>query len=124
MLTRVNGYAAECERTFFTTPPTADERRLFAAMLEARRVAFALVRPGVAAAEVDAAVDELLTREGFGDPSARLHRTGHGFGLDNHEPPWLARGSPHGLARNMVVSIEPGIYVAGAGGTGTPTRCS
>lgn len=116
VLTRVNGYAAECERTFFTTPPTAEQRRLFGVMLEARRVAFDLVRPGVMAADIDSAVTEFLTREGFGDPNQRLHRTGHGFGLGNHEPPWVAVGSEHRLERNMLISIEPGIYVHGVGG--------
>jgi Xaa-Pro dipeptidase len=116
VLTRVNGYAAECERTFFTAPPTAEQRRLFALMLEARRVAFEMVRPGVMAADIDAAVNDFLAREGFGDPARRLHRTGHGFGLGNHEPPWVAVGSAHRLERNMLISIEPGIYVRGVGG--------
>lgn len=116
VLTRVNGYAAECERTFFTASPTAEQRRLFALMLEARRVAFDLVRPGVMAADIDGAVTEFLSRKGFGDPNQRLHRTGHGFGLGNHEPPWVALGSEHRLERNMLISIEPGIYVRGVGG--------
>ncbi|WP_163996015.1 M24 family metallopeptidase [Pyxidicoccus caerfyrddinensis] len=116
VLTRVNGYAAECERTFFTARPTKEQGRLFALMLEARRVAFEKVRPGVLAADIDAAVNEFLTREGFGDPAQRLHRTGHGFGLGNHEPPWVAVGSEHRLERNMLISIEPGIYVPGVGG--------
>src|SRR5262249_687085 len=46
----------------------------------------------------------------------RLHRTGHGIGLGNHEAPWLAEGSELRLAENMVVSIEPGIYLPGVGG--------
>lgn len=116
VLTRVNGYAAECERTFFTAPPTAEQRRLFGLMLEARRIAFARVRPGVPAADVDGAVQDFLSREGFGAPEKRLHRTGHGFGLGNHEPPWVALGSEHRLERNMLISIEPGIYVRGEGG--------
>lgn len=116
VLTRVNGYAAECERTFFTARPTAEQKRLFGLMLEARRIAFGLVRPGVHAADVDAAVNEFLAREGFADPAQRLHRTGHGFGLGNHEPPWVAVGSEHRLERNMLISIEPGIYVPGVGG--------
>ncbi|WP_216673737.1 M24 family metallopeptidase, partial [Pyxidicoccus fallax] len=116
VLTRVNGYAAECERTFFTAPPTAEQRRLFGLMLEARRVAFELVRPGVFAADIDAAVNDFLSRAGFSDPAQRLHRTGHGFGLGNHEPPWVAVGSEHRLERNMLISIEPGIYVRGVGG--------
>ena len=45
-----------------------------------------------------------------------LHRTGHGFGITGHEPPWVAVGSEHVLEQNMVISIEPGIYLEGVGG--------
>lgn len=116
VLTRINGYAAECERTFFTVKPTPRERELFDAMTRARELAFGMVRPGVACAEIDARVNAFLRDGGFADLRTRLHRCGHGFGLGNHEPPWLAEGSAHVLAQNMVVSIEPGLYIEGAGG--------
>jgi Xaa-Pro dipeptidase len=45
-----------------------------------------------------------------------LHRTGHGIGLGNHEGPWVAEGSDDRLAENMVISIEPGIYLRDLGG--------
>ncbi len=116
VLTRINGYAAECERTFFTVAPAPRERELFGAMTRARELAFGMVRPGVACAEIDAGVNAFLRDCGFGDFRTRLHRCGHGFGLGNHEPPWLAEGSRHVLAENMVISIEPGLYVDGTGG--------
>jgi Xaa-Pro dipeptidase len=116
VLTRVDGYAAESERTFFTTPPTARERELFGLVSRAREIAFALVRPGVPCAAIDAAVNDFLSASGFGDFRTRLHRCGHGFGLGNHEPPWIAEGSPDVLARHMVISIEPGLYERGIGG--------
>lgn len=111
---RANGYAAECERTFFVTTPTPQMREMFATMLEARKRAFALVRPGAPCAEIDTAANGFLRQEGLGD--YLLHRTGHGFGLGNHEGPWVAEGSPDILAENMLISIEPGIYVPGLGG--------
>ncbi|QRN93709.1 aminopeptidase P family protein [Archangium violaceum] len=111
---RVNGYAAECERTYFLSPPRQEERAAFAAMMEARRRAFALVRPGVACAELDATARDFLHQEGYGD--RLLHRTGHGFGLGNHEAPWVADGSTDVLRENMLISIEPGIYLPGVGG--------
>lgn len=114
-LTRVNGYAAECERTFFTAPPTAEERDRFALMQEARRLGMRLARPGASCHEIDAAVNRFLAEKGWG-PSLRLHRVGHGFGLGNHEPPWIAEGSTDVLAANMVISIEPGLYEPGVGG--------
>ncbi|MCB2186627.1 MAG: Xaa-Pro peptidase family protein [Deltaproteobacteria bacterium] len=113
-LLRVNGYAAECERTFFLAPPGPELQEAFGIMQEARRRALALVRPGVPAAAVDLAAKDFLTDEGFGNNL--LHRTGHGFGLGNHEGPWVAEGSPDILAENMLISVEPGIYLPGVGG--------
>jgi Xaa-Pro dipeptidase len=114
-LTRINGYAAECERTFFTAPPSAEERGRFELMQAARQLAIRLARPGAACNDIDAAVNRFLADKGW-TPSLRLHRTGHGFGLGNHEPPWIAEGSTDVLAANMVISIEPGLYQTGVGG--------
>lgn len=114
-LTRVNGYAAECERTFFTAPPSPEERDRFELMQAARKVAVQLARPGAACHDIDAAVNRFLAEKGW-TSALRLHRVGHGFGLGNHEPPWIAEGSTDVLAANMVISIEPGIYETGIGG--------
>jgi Xaa-Pro dipeptidase len=111
---RVNGYAAECERTYFVAPPGAEARAAFAAMMEARRRAFEKVRPGVSCAELDGITRAFLQQEGYGP--RLLHRTGHGFGLGNHEAPWVAEGSTDVLQENMLISIEPGIYLEGIGG--------
>lgn len=111
---RVNGYAAECERTFFTAPPASRMKEMFGIMLEARARAFALIRQGIACAEIDSAANGFLRKQGLGD--FLLHRTGHGFGLGNHEGPWVAEGSADVLEENMLVSIEPGIYVPDLGG--------
>jgi Xaa-Pro dipeptidase len=113
-LLRVNGYAAECERTFFLAPPAPQVQKAFDAMQEARRRAFALVRPGVSCAEIDAVANGFLRQEGYGDQL--LHRTGHGFGLGNHEGPWVAEGSKDVLQENMLISLEPAIYLPGVGG--------
>ena len=116
VLTRVNGYAAESERTYFTARPSEEARKAFSAMLEARRIAFSLIRPGQSCDELDHRLNEFLRKEGYGTDEQRLHRTGHGFGLGNHEAPWLSEGSEDRLAANMVISIEPGIYMKGVGG--------
>jgi Xaa-Pro dipeptidase len=113
---RVNGYAAESERTLFTAPPSPESRRTFRAMEEARALAFRMIRPGVVCSELDVAVSEFLRREGYAGDDCRLHRTGHGIGLGNHEAPWVAEGSTDVLAENMVISVEPGIYLKGEGG--------
>ena len=79
VLSRVNGYAAESERTYFTARPSGEVRKAFAAMTEARRIAFGMIRPGVACSEVDTAVNDYLRNEGYSGEDQRLHRTGHGI---------------------------------------------
>ena len=111
---RVNGYGAECERTFFVSSPTAEMKEKFRVMQEARRRAFALIRPGAACAEIDRAANGFLRDEAYG--AYLLHRTGHGLGLGNHEGPWVAEGSPEVLTENMLISVEPGIYIPNLGG--------
>ena len=111
---QANGYSAELERTFFikTVPDKAE--KLFDLSMAARQKAFDLIKPGVRAEDVDKEVLQIIKDTGYGDNI--LHRTGHGFGITGHEPPWIALGSEHVLEKNMVISIEPGIYVEGVGG--------
>jgi Xaa-Pro dipeptidase len=112
----VNGYSAESERTYFTAPPSAKAKSAFAAMMEARRRALVMIRPGVSCCELDSTVSAFLAEEGFAGEEMRLHRMGHGIGLGTHEGPWLAEGSADRLEANMVISIEPGIYLKDIGG--------
>jgi Xaa-Pro dipeptidase len=115
-LTRVNGYAAESERTYFTAKPSPAARAVFEAMLEARRLMFEMIVPGAHCGEIDTRVGDFLRVEGLGNEDVRLHRAGHGIGMGNHEPPWLADGSEERLVERMVISVEPGIYIEGLGG--------
>lgn len=111
---RVNGYAAECERTVFLEEPDEEMKKAFRSMNEARELAFGMLRPGADCAGIDGAVQEFLAGKGYG--KFLLHRTGHGIGLGNHEGPWLSVGSQHRLEPGMAVSVEPGIYIPGVGG--------
>jgi Xaa-Pro aminopeptidase len=111
---RVNGYAAECERTIYGNLPTDDEKELFGHMKRAGDIALSMVRPGIPCAEIDGATQNYFESQGLS--KYVLHRTGHGFGLGNHEPPWISIGSKDVLENNMVISIEPGLYVPGIGG--------
>ena len=111
---RVNGYSAELERTFFTHTPSKEQAEMFEIMLEARRRSYALLKAGVTGEEVDLAAKAFFQDEGLGKHI--MHRTGHGIGLGNHEGPYLAEGDKTVLKENMVVSIEPGIYIEGVGG--------
>ena len=111
---QTNGYSAELERTFFLGTAPDRAKKVFDVTMEARSKAFELIKPGVRAEEVDRKVLSIIEDAGFGDNI--LHRTGHGFGITGHEPPWVALGSEHVLTKNMVISIEPGIYIEGVGG--------
>lgn len=111
---RINGYASECERTFFLGNPTKEETEMFQHMMNARQAALRILKPGVNAKEVDLAARNYLAQ--YGLVGNLLHRTGHGIGLSNHEAPFVAEGSDEVLTENMVISIEPGIYVEGVGG--------
>lgn len=115
VLTAVDGYSAECERTYFTGRPSTEMQGVFASMMEARRIAMERIRPGASCSEVDTVAREFLEKEVR--DGRILHRTGHGIGIAYHaEAPWLAEGCGDVLAPGMVVSVEPGVYLAGIGG--------
>jgi len=111
---RVNGYAAECERTVFLGEPSSENLRLYDTVMEARLLAYNMVRPGALCSNIDIATQEFFKSKGFGDRI--IHRTGHGIGLGNHEMPWLSAGSEDVLEENMVISIEPALYFPEIGG--------
>ncbi|GAA6150894.1 M24 family metallopeptidase [Pseudoteredinibacter isoporae] len=109
-----NGYGAELERTFFINSIPEAARKPFDAMLEARELAYDLLRPGQSMADLDRQVNQRLSELGYSDNL--LHRTGHSFGVTDHEGPFLADGYEREIKANMIFSIEPGIYVPGLGG--------
>jgi Xaa-Pro aminopeptidase len=109
------GYHSDCTRTYLVGgEPTEDVRRTYAVLQQAQEAACQAVRPGVTAESVDAAAREIIAAAGFGERF--LHRTGHGIGLDVHEPPYIVGGNPLELALGMAFSVEPGIYLAGRWG--------
>jgi Xaa-Pro aminopeptidase len=75
------------------------------------QAALAAAKPGVRAREVDAAARDVITAAGYGEYF--VHRTGHGLGIDIHEPPYITSTSETVLDEGMVFSIEPGIYLPG-----------
>jgi len=86
-------------------------RRVYRVVWEAQQRALEAVRPGAPCGEIDRAARETIAAAGYGDYF--LHRTGHGLGLQVHEPPYLVSGSEEPLEEGMVFSIEPGIYLPG-----------
>ena len=111
----VDGYASDMTRTVHfggaRRGGTPTERDAFEAVLEAQEAAVAAVRAGVTAGEVDEAARGVLRRMGL--EGYFTHSTGHGVGLEIHEGPRLAAKQTQVLEEGMVVTIEPGIYLAG-----------
>ena len=110
----LSGYCSDMTRTLYLGRPTARARGMYEAVREAQQAAVQEVRPGVLAGQVDAAARRVLQRSGWG--RYFTHSTGHGVGLEIHEPPRLGRGEKEPLQAGMVVTVEPGIYVPGEGG--------
>jgi len=110
----LRGYCSDMTRTVHVGRSSKVEREWYAAVLEAQLVGIAAVRPGVTAGEVDEAARNVL--RGTKLDQYFTHSTGHGVGLEIHEPPRLGNKQDERLAPGMVITIEPGIYVPGRGG--------
>lgn len=112
----VDGYQSDISRTFVYGTPSARQRRLWGQVQRGQQIAFAAARVGVTAGSVDDAVRAYYSTLGYG-PDYRLpglsHRTGHGIGLDGHEPINLVRGETGTLQPGMCFSDEPGLYLPG-----------
>jgi len=107
----LRGYCSDMTRTVFLGAPRPRDRSAYHAVLEAQQAAVSIVAAGVSCAEVDEAARGILRRKGFGE--AFSHSTGHGVGLEIHEPPRVGAGQKTRLEAGMVVTIEPGIYLPG-----------
>jgi Xaa-Pro aminopeptidase len=110
----LNGYASDMTRMSHLGRPPAKAADLYAAVLEAQLAAIAAVRAGVPARKVDEAARRSLKKRKL--DRAFMHSTGHGLGLEIHESPRIGRTSGDTLEAGMVITIEPGAYLAGFGG--------
>jgi Xaa-Pro aminopeptidase len=111
----VDGYCADMTRTVVVgARADASQRALYALVQDAQRRAREGVRAGMSGREADALARDPIEARGFG--AAFGHSTGHGLGLEVHEAPRLARTATEPLPEGAVVTIEPGVYVAGRGG--------
>lgn len=112
----VHGYQSDISRSFVYGKASPRQRQVWDEMRKGQDVAFAAAQIGAAAGTVDDAVRAYYQKLGWG-PGYRLpgtsHRTGHGIGLDGHEPVNLVRGETTKLAAGMCFSNEPGIYIPG-----------
>jgi Xaa-Pro aminopeptidase len=93
-----------------TDPPEGFEHA-YATVKEAQAAAVEAVRPGLEAQEVDRTARTIVDAAGYGERF--IHRTGHGIGLELHEPPYMVEGDATVLEQGMTFSVEPGIYLEG-----------
>ncbi len=111
---RRKGYMSDMTRTYGVGSMPRKAVRIYNAVLEAQRAAIDAVRPGKRAEQIHAAAVKAL--KGHGLDSYFVHSTGHGLGLEIHEPPRLGKKDATPLEAGMTITIEPGVYEAGFGG--------
>jgi len=109
-----DGYASDMTRMLFLGTPSAKVKRTYRAVLEAQLAAVDAVRAGVPAMRVDRAARRVLRAHGL--DKAFVHSTGHGLGLEIHEPPRVGKRETMPLAAGMTITVEPGVYLEGFGG--------
>lgn len=107
----LKGYCSDMTRTVSVGRLSREERSAYEAVLEAQQAGVAAVKPGATCGEVDEAARAVLRKAGLG--KYFTHSTGHGVGLEIHEAPRLAAGQTLELKPGMVVTVEPGVYLAG-----------
>ncbi|MTH52367.1 M24 family metallopeptidase [Bacillus mangrovi] len=108
------GYCSDITRTFAAGEPSDKMKEIYSIVLEAQLRAMNGIKAGMTGREADALTRDLITEKGYGDHFG--HSTGHGLGLEVHEGPALSHRSDTVLEPGMVVTVEPGIYLAGIGG--------
>jgi Xaa-Pro aminopeptidase len=107
----LKGYCSDMTRTVYLGKPKRNERDAYEAVLEAQLAGVDAVSSGVSCGAVDEAARGVLRQAGLAE--AFSHSTGHGVGLEIHEPPRIGAGQTNTLHPGMVVTIEPGVYLAG-----------
>ncbi len=112
--TVVNGYMSDITRTFATGELDAEMTQVYEVVRAANVAGRQAVEPGVPAQEVDRAARRVIEQAGYGEYFN--HRTGHGLGLEVHEPPYIVEGNERILEPGMTFTVEPGVYLPDQGG--------
>jgi Xaa-Pro dipeptidase len=110
----LDGYISDLTRTFYLPPLDPELAAIHPIVLQANQAGRTAVRRGVSASAIDLAARQVIEAAGYGP--AFTHRTGHGIGLEAHEPPYIRMDNPLALEPGMTFTIEPGIYLEGRGG--------
>jgi Xaa-Pro dipeptidase len=111
---RVEGYYSDITRTYAVGEVDEELRRIYSVVRKANAAGREIIRPGIQAQEVDRAARQVIEEAGYGEYF--IHRTGHGLGLEIHEPPYMVEGNELVLEPGMTFTVEPGIYVPERGG--------
>jgi Xaa-Pro aminopeptidase len=111
---QVDGYCSDLTRTFFLGNISLLGRKVYDTVAQAQRLAIQAVKPGVKTAQIDRIARDEIERAGYGRHF--IHSTGHGVGIEVHEPPWVGSTSADTLEPGMVITVEPGVYLKGWGG--------
>ncbi len=110
----VGGYESELERTLIVGEPSATFQHYFKVMLAAQDVAFTALRPRRLCSDIESEVLNFIRSAGAGE--LVRHHTGHAFGMEGHEHPFLDLDDHTEIQPGMIFSLEPGIYVPGLAG--------
>jgi Xaa-Pro aminopeptidase len=108
---RVGDYVSDYTRTLATGELDAERREAYDVVRAAQQAGLDAMRSGVSGVEADAAARDVIEASDFA--GAFGHGLGHGLGLDVHESPRLSTESSDTLAAGNVVTVEPGVYLAG-----------
>ena len=103
------GYIADATRTFALGSATSEMKKVYEIVQESQKAGLDTAKAGATCGQVDAACRDLIMERGY--EKLFIHSTGHGIGLDVHEPPWLRMENGEELRANMAVTVEPGIYI-------------
>ncbi|RNJ76857.1 MAG: M24 family metallopeptidase [Nitrosopumilus sp. H13] len=106
---RHRGYVSDATRTFAIGAVPAQASDAYEVVKESQRLGLGAVRPGARCSDVDSACRNYIEKNSYG--KYFVHSTGHGIGLEVHEPPAVSAGSSTKLRKNMAVTVEPGIYI-------------
>jgi Xaa-Pro dipeptidase len=109
-----HSYMADITRTFAVGEPDPELVEIYEIVKKANAAARRYAGPGDRAEEIDGVARQVIERAGYGQHF--IHRTGHGLGLEVHEPPYIVDGNDTVLRPGMTFTIEPGIYLPGKGG--------
>lgn len=111
---KLDGYLSDMSRSFCIGSPNEKLEQAHKVVLNAQEYALANLRAGITCHEADSYAREYIISHGFGKEF--VHGLGHGVGLDIHEFPHIAYDSPVILQPNMIITVEPGVYIEGLGG--------